>query len=455
MPRAGKPRAPVRPLVLAPDFLRRWMPLLGPAHAVLAIAAAAHADEHGELVASLEDLADWTGLSRRRIADLLAEDGDHKTGAPDYIVRKVRVEFAEDGRTRIGIRWSIGDFIRGKCNNCTFQLPARSEETSVNAGTSAEESAAVALSTRESPAEAPRAAPAAEEESAFSALSKAQVHELTHGDPKEESAISASSKVCLRVGSGSSSEREIGSTKIPLPGAEAPSPGSAPAEEAPSAPGPGLPLPVRPDLPVAAPSAPSEAPAAPAAVQALLLGGDAPPEPARREVKSDPLPFTVKEAVTLLEEHAAGAFKAGTGPLTRGWCIGIGGNIRAEPDRDTWRLVGRWLAAGGEGWKRASGLEVLTPAWAASTRFRAAVISAREWARKDGGGASDTARGADGLTAAERAGGLYVDGRGRKMARPIQASAGLHHDARPFELSEEEASDAYNTAFGGGGGRRR
>ncbi len=70
--------------------------------------------------------------------------------------------------------------------------------------------------------------------------------------------------------------------------------------------------------------------------------------------KPPPLPFKVDVAVGALATASCGRFTASK--LSKGQSINVVRLIREAPALDTWKLVGQWLAAGGDGWK--GGLDV-------------------------------------------------------------------------------------------------
>lgn len=94
-----------------------------------------------------------------------------------------------------------------------------------------------------------------------------------------------------------------------------------------------------------------------------------PPRPER-----PPLPFRCADAVKAIAD-AAGARFVVPPHIPAGIAISIESTIRRVPDLDDWKLVGRWLAAGGASWAR----EPFGPSWVASGRFGEALAIAKSW----------------------------------------------------------------------------
>lgn len=127
---------------------------------------------------------------------------------------------------------------------------------------------------------------------------------------------------------------------------------------------------------VASPTLPAQA-----TVTTLALGLDepTPPKPAKpkRAPKppADPPPFGIGDAFEALASSAGGRFASGLDvDWTRGVRIAVAKSARQYPDLAAWRLVGEWLAAGGDRFRG-----VLGPSWAASTALADAMARAREW----------------------------------------------------------------------------
>ena len=90
---------------------------------------------------------------------------------------------------------------------------------------------------------------------------------------------------------------------------------------------------------------------------------------------ADPPPFGIGDAFEALASSAGGRFAAGLdGDWTKGVRIAVAKSARQYPDLAAWRLVGEWLAAGGDRFRG-----VLGPSWAASTALADAMARAREW----------------------------------------------------------------------------
>ena len=126
--------------------------------------------------------------------------------------------------------------------------------------------------------------------------------------------------------------------------------------------------------------APSVLPSA-ATVTTLALDLGEPtaaPKPAktkRTPKPADPPPFGIGDAFEALASSAGGRFAAGLdGDWTKGVRIAVAKSARQYPDLAAWRLVGEWLAAGGDRFRG-----VLGPSWAASTALADAMARAREW----------------------------------------------------------------------------
>ena len=102
------------------------------------------------------------------------------------------------------------------------------------------------------------------------------------------------------------------------------------------------------------------------------------PKPAktkRTPKPADPPPFGIGDAFEALASSAGGRFAAGlAGDWTKGVRIAVAKSARQYPDLAAWRLVGEWLAAGGDRFRG-----VLGPSWAASTALADAMARAREW----------------------------------------------------------------------------
>jgi hypothetical protein len=89
----------------------------------------------------------------------------------------------------------------------------------------------------------------------------------------------------------------------------------------------------------------------------LAHGSLAKPSESESESESDkkkiaatpPLPFKPAVAVEALASASCGRFTASK--LSKGQAINAQRLIREAPALDTWKLVGEWLAAGGDGWK--------------------------------------------------------------------------------------------------------
>lgn len=90
---------------------------------------------------------------------------------------------------------------------------------------------------------------------------------------------------------------------------------------------------------------------------------------------ADPPPFSMADAFDALASTASGRFAAGVeGDWTKGVRIAVAKSVRQYPDLDAWRLVGAWLAAGGDAYRSTVG-----PSWAASAALPDAMARAREW----------------------------------------------------------------------------
>lgn len=99
---------------------------------------------------------------------------------------------------------------------------------------------------------------------------------------------------------------------------------------------------------------------------------------------ADPPPFSMADAFAALASTSSGRFVAGVeGDWTGGVCIAIRKTIRRYPDLAAWRLVGAWLAAGGDAYRNTIG-----PSWAASAAFPDAMARAREWDERGRGAVS-------------------------------------------------------------------
>jgi hypothetical protein len=119
------------------------------------------------------------------------------------------------------------------------------------------------------------------------------------------------------------------------------------------------------------------------ALLTLLTSDDATPpaaNAARRERprKADapaPMPFKIGEALAALAETAQGRFAPGEArDITKAVAIPITAAIRSYPSLDEWRLVGAWLAAGGQAHRGTLGV-----AWASSSGLREAMALSRAW----------------------------------------------------------------------------
>lgn len=127
-----------------------------------------------------------------------------------------------------------------------------------------------------------------------------------------------------------------------------------------------------------------EQPSSPAAVAPLALAAQAtvdpaPTKPAKtpraKKPAADPPPFSIGDAFEALASSAGGRFAAGVeGDWTRGVRIAVAKSVRQYPDLGAWRLVGEWLAAGGDRFRG-----VLGPSWAASGALADTMARAREW----------------------------------------------------------------------------
>jgi hypothetical protein len=112
---------------------------------------------------------------------------------------------------------------------------------------------------------------------------------------------------------------------------------------------------------------------------ALDLDDPTPTKPAKAKrtpkPPADPPPFSIGDAFEALASSAGGRFAAGVeGDWTRGVRIAVAKNVRQYPDLGAWRLVGEWLAAGGDRFRG-----VLGPSWAASGALADTMARAREW----------------------------------------------------------------------------
>jgi len=142
---------------------------------------------------------------------------------------------------------------------------------------------------------------------------------------------------------------------------------------------------------VSPPSVPTDRPTvsqdtktlSPAAVAPLALAAQATVDPAptkpaktpRAKKPADPPPFSIGDAFEALASSAGGRFAAGVeGDWTRGVRIAVARSVRQYPDLGAWRLVGEWLAAGGDRFRG-----VLGPSWAASGALADTMARAREW----------------------------------------------------------------------------
>lgn len=118
--------------------------------------------------------------------------------------------------------------------------------------------------------------------------------------------------------------------------------------------------------------------AATVAPLALDLDDPTPTKPAktpRTKKPADPPPFGIGDAFEALASSAGGRFAAGVeGDWTRGVRIAVAKSVRQYPDLAAWRLVGEWLAAGGDRFRG-----VLGPSWAASGALADTMARAREW----------------------------------------------------------------------------
>jgi len=98
-------------------------------------------------------------------------------------------------------------------------------------------------------------------------------------------------------------------------------------------------------------------------------------KPRTTKPAADPPPFSIGDAFEALASSAGGRFAAGVeGDWTRGVRIAVAKSVRQYPDLGAWRLVGEWLAAGGDRFRG-----VLGPSWAASGALADTVARAREW----------------------------------------------------------------------------
>lgn len=118
---------------------------------------------------------------------------------------------------------------------------------------------------------------------------------------------------------------------------------------------------------------------APLALSAQATIDPSPTKPAKspraKKPAADPPPFSIGDAFEVLSSSAGGRFAAGVeGDWTRGVRIAVAKSARQYPDLGAWRLVGEWLAAGGDRFRG-----VLGPSWAASGALADTMARAREW----------------------------------------------------------------------------
>jgi hypothetical protein len=144
-------------------------------------------------------------------------------------------------------------------------------------------------------------------------------------------------------------------------------------------------------IPSPAPPAAPPLPAQPTAAPLTLDLDDpttTPPKakPAHRKASTPkpaktPPPFAIGDAFEALASTSRGRFAPG---IDRDWTqairIAVANRIRQYPDLDEWRLVGEWLAEGGEKYRG-----VLAPSWAASSGLSDAMARSREWAARGRG----------------------------------------------------------------------
>lgn len=90
------------------------------------------------------------------------------------------------------------------------------------------------------------------------------------------------------------------------------------------------------------------------------------------------MPFTIGEALDVLVVASKGRFVRGEGrDIAKGIAVGLTGRVKKYPHLDEWKVLGEWLAAGGDLFR-----ETLTPAWATSNSFCGAMVLARDWHAK-------------------------------------------------------------------------
>lgn len=101
--------------------------------------------------------------------------------------------------------------------------------------------------------------------------------------------------------------------------------------------------------------------------------------------EENPPPFSIGAAFEFIASTANGRFIPG---VERDWGggvrIAVAKLIRTYPTREEWECLGRWLAAGGDNFRK-----VIGPSWAASTACADAMARAREWQAKGGGPVAD------------------------------------------------------------------
>ena len=128
--------------------------------------------------------------------------------------------------------------------------------------------------------------------------------------------------------------------------------------------------------------------------------------------EENPPPFSVGEAFELIASTAGGRFVPG---VERDWTggirIAVAKMIRTYPTREEWQRLGRWLAAGGDAFRK-----VLGPSWAASTACVDAMARSREWSAAGEGPVGDPMQsGVFTLSAPQR------DRNGRPIQPPVMA----------------------------------
>jgi len=135
------------------------------------------------------------------------------------------------------------------------------------------------------------------------------------------------------------------------------------------------PVPSRPDPAEDISSPAAVAPSALPAQATLDLGAPKPAKPPRAKKAADPPPFGIGAAFEALASSAGGRFAPGVeGDWVKGVRIAVAKSVRQYPDLGAWRLVGEWLAAGGDRFRG-----VLGPSWAASGALADTMARAREW----------------------------------------------------------------------------